>query len=393
MTRGRGGGGAAAACSTGPTRRAAACRARPRQPEVAGLGRGDRGGAVARRAARRSGSAAARLATQIAAEMRPVDHRLGVVAADARAGSACAATRWRRRRTSPQAYELFLDALRRRRRPHRPGRRASRGARARHRPVRDRDRARRPPRAGGARRAERRSCSPGSCRSRPRRWPSSATPRRRRPPASTACAGRAMASATPTGRWRASRRSSRRCSASRSSEDADAPAHRLRPRRAPRLAARRPARRRPARPAAVRAPPTASSSRWSRWRPDDPRRASRAALSRCTRGFFAELRAAKVPVSLREYLDFLEALDAGLALYDAEAFYYLARASLVKDERHVDRFDRVFAAIFDGLEALTRRGDRRAARPARRLAAQARREAPDARRRRPRSRRSAASRS
>ena len=70
-------------------------------------------------------------------------------------------------------------------------------------------------------------------------------------------------------------------------------------------------------------------------------------------GFFAHLRAANVPVSLREYLGFLEALDAGLALYDAEAFYYLARSSLVKDERHVDRFDRVFAATFNGLEPLT----------------------------------------
>ena len=58
-------------------------------------------------------------------------------------------------------------------------------------------------------------------------------------------------------------------------------------------------------------------------------------------------------MSLREYLGFLEALDAGLALYDAEAFYYLARAALVKDERHVDRFDRVFAATFNGLEPLT----------------------------------------
>jgi uncharacterized protein with von Willebrand factor type A (vWA) domain len=70
-------------------------------------------------------------------------------------------------------------------------------------------------------------------------------------------------------------------------------------------------------------------------------------------GFFAELRAARIPVSLREYLGFLEALDAGLALYDTQAFYYLARASLVKDERHIDRFDRVFAAAFNGLEGLT----------------------------------------
>ena len=69
--------------------------------------------------------------------------------------------------------------------------------------------------------------------------------------------------------------------------------------------------------------------------------------------FFAELRAARVPVSLREYLAFLEALDAGLVLYDAEGFYYLARAALVKDERHIDRFDRVFAQVFNGLEGLT----------------------------------------
>jgi uncharacterized protein len=68
--------------------------------------------------------------------------------------------------------------------------------------------------------------------------------------------------------------------------------------------------------------------------------------------FFCDLRAAGVPVSLREYLDFLGALKAEVVLYDAEGFYYLARASLVKDERHVDRFDRVFAAVFQAaLEA------------------------------------------
>ena len=69
--------------------------------------------------------------------------------------------------------------------------------------------------------------------------------------------------------------------------------------------------------------------------------------------FFAELRAARVPVSLREYLGFLEALDAGLVRYDAEGFYHLARTSMVKDERHIDRFDRVFAHVFNGLEGLT----------------------------------------
>ncbi|HVH03408.1 MAG TPA: VWA domain-containing protein [Amaricoccus sp.] len=69
--------------------------------------------------------------------------------------------------------------------------------------------------------------------------------------------------------------------------------------------------------------------------------------------FFAELRAARVPVSFREYLDFLAGLDAGLATFDTEAFYHLARTSLVKDERHVDRFDRVFGRVFAGLEGLS----------------------------------------
>ncbi|MCB1353819.1 MAG: VWA domain-containing protein [Rhodobacteraceae bacterium] len=70
-------------------------------------------------------------------------------------------------------------------------------------------------------------------------------------------------------------------------------------------------------------------------------------------GFFEGLRAAKVPVSLREYLSFLEALSADVVLYDAEGFYYLARSTLVKDERHLDRFDRVFSTIFGGLGELS----------------------------------------
>ncbi len=67
---------------------------------------------------------------------------------------------------------------------------------------------------------------------------------------------------------------------------------------------------------------------------------------------FFKLREAKVPVSLREHLTLIEAMDAGLALYDVEEFYFLARAALVKDERHLDRFDRVFAEVFKGLEAV-----------------------------------------
>lgn len=68
--------------------------------------------------------------------------------------------------------------------------------------------------------------------------------------------------------------------------------------------------------------------------------------------FFLELKAAKIPVSLREYLTLLEGLDEGLVTYDVEAFYYLARSTLVKDERHLDRFDQVFGHFFKGIEIL-----------------------------------------
>ena len=65
---------------------------------------------------------------------------------------------------------------------------------------------------------------------------------------------------------------------------------------------------------------------------------------------FYTLRKAEVPVSLREYLDLLSAMDRGLAEYDVEEFYYLARAVLVKDERHIDKFDQVFGHVFRGLQ-------------------------------------------
>ncbi len=68
--------------------------------------------------------------------------------------------------------------------------------------------------------------------------------------------------------------------------------------------------------------------------------------------FFEGLRTGGVPVSLREFLTFLEAMRAGLVTYDVEAFYYLARTTMVKDERHIDRFDRAFAACFSGLESV-----------------------------------------
>ncbi len=67
---------------------------------------------------------------------------------------------------------------------------------------------------------------------------------------------------------------------------------------------------------------------------------------------FTKLRAAGIPVSLREFLTLLEALQARVASVDVDDFYYLSRTSLVKDERYFDRFDRVFGAHFKGLETL-----------------------------------------
>ncbi|WP_295533757.1 VWA domain-containing protein [uncultured Thioclava sp.] len=69
--------------------------------------------------------------------------------------------------------------------------------------------------------------------------------------------------------------------------------------------------------------------------------------------FFQALRSGGVPVSLREYLSFLEGLSAGLCTYDIEEFYYFARCTMVKDERFLDRFDRAFSTAFKGLEAIT----------------------------------------
>ncbi|MBP7616285.1 MAG: VWA domain-containing protein, partial [Steroidobacteraceae bacterium] len=66
--------------------------------------------------------------------------------------------------------------------------------------------------------------------------------------------------------------------------------------------------------------------------------------------FFLDLRSGGVPVTLPEFLALLEALDARVASLSAEDFYHLARVCLVKDERHYDRFDRVFAEHFKGAE-------------------------------------------
>ena len=62
------------------------------------------------------------------------------------------------------------------------------------------------------------------------------------------------------------------------------------------------------------------------------------------------LRSAGLPASITEYLTLMGAMTAGVADYSVDDFYYLARATLVKDERHLDKFDRVFATCFKGLE-------------------------------------------
>ena len=62
--------------------------------------------------------------------------------------------------------------------------------------------------------------------------------------------------------------------------------------------------------------------------------------------FFLHLRAAKLPVSVKEYLMLLEALSKGVMGASIDDFYHLSRASLVKDERNFDKFDRAFGIYF-----------------------------------------------
>ena len=82
--------------------------------------------------------------------------------------------------------------------------------------------------------------------------------------------------------------------------------------------------------------------------------------------FFYTLRSAKLPVSVKEYLTLLEALQKGVvgpntpepdsdeeaSGYAIDDFYYLSRTALVKDEKHYDKFDRAFASYFKGVEMI-----------------------------------------
>ncbi len=68
--------------------------------------------------------------------------------------------------------------------------------------------------------------------------------------------------------------------------------------------------------------------------------------------FFDELRSAKIPVTLKEYLALMDALSKDVIDMKIDEFYYLSRTALVKDERNLDKFDRVFGHVFKGLEGL-----------------------------------------
>ena len=68
--------------------------------------------------------------------------------------------------------------------------------------------------------------------------------------------------------------------------------------------------------------------------------------------FFNNLRDHRVPVSLREFLTFLEGMQLGLATYDIDHFYLMSRTILVKDERNLDKFDQAFSTTFQGIESI-----------------------------------------
>ena len=72
--------------------------------------------------------------------------------------------------------------------------------------------------------------------------------------------------------------------------------------------------------------------------------------------FLIELRAAKIPASLKEHLTLLEALRADVIDHSVDQFYFLSRAAYVKDEGLLDRFDQVFGKVFRGLETVVATG-------------------------------------
>ncbi len=69
--------------------------------------------------------------------------------------------------------------------------------------------------------------------------------------------------------------------------------------------------------------------------------------------FFFDVKKAKIPATIREFLMLVEAMDKRLVMYNIDDFYYLSRAALVKDEKYFDRYDRVFGTFFKGIEDMT----------------------------------------
>src|SRR5256714_2802675 len=68
--------------------------------------------------------------------------------------------------------------------------------------------------------------------------------------------------------------------------------------------------------------------------------------------FFLKLKTHKLPVSIKEYLTLLEAMDKKVIGHSVDEFYYLARTALVKDEANYDKFDRAFAEFWQGVETI-----------------------------------------
>ena len=68
--------------------------------------------------------------------------------------------------------------------------------------------------------------------------------------------------------------------------------------------------------------------------------------------FFFTLKSAKIPVSIKEFLVLLEALEHQVISPSLDDFYYLSRTTLVKDEAHFDKFDQAFGSYFHGVETL-----------------------------------------
>jgi len=68
--------------------------------------------------------------------------------------------------------------------------------------------------------------------------------------------------------------------------------------------------------------------------------------------FFFSLKDAKIPVSIKEFLMLLEALDKGLISMSLDDFYFLSRTIMVKDEAHYDKFDKAFGMYFKGIDTI-----------------------------------------